>query len=838
MTDSFTRFLAALLMAGLVACGGGGSSGNTGTPSATAPTTTTTATIATTTTTTIQITPIISSFLADPGTIAAGQNLTLTWEVSNATTLSINQGIGDVSGTSSRIVTPAASATYTLAATNAHGTQTAIVSVVVGTVATAGSFPILYATQVPVSGFTSRTSTFGNHLSSPQSVPRGGDLMIRYPDGSVRNLTEEAGFGMNGFQGATSIAVREPSVHWTGNKALFSMVIGSPGSQYVVEEFYWQIYEVSGLEKGQTASIAKVPLQPATFNNVSPFYGTDERVLFTSDRPRTGERHLYPQLDEYESAPTVTGIWSLNPATGNLFMLNHAVSGAFSPSIDSFGRVIFTRWDHLQQDQQADADRADPSSPYGSFLYANESATAARLSLQNEVFPEPRSDTNPENVANQVNGHTFNNFMPWQLNENGTEEETLNHVGRQELAGTYFPPNFKNDPSLSYYSNESLFANRTYLRGDGGIFHLREDPLHAGVYYGTHAREFGTAAANQIVRFTGHPSLNAEAMVITPVTHAATAGFTEDDATPSPNHSGMYRNPLPMADGTLVAVHTAETRLDQNDGTRALPQYRYQFRLKTLKASGATYTADQTITAGVRKAVWYWDPDYRVDFDGLLWELDPVEVAPRTKPIRPAAALESPERLVLEEESIDEAELRAWLTSNDLALIVTRDNTSRDRGDKQQPFNLQVSGGTSTKGDTGTVYNVAHLQIFQADQIRGYGGTAAPRSGRRPLAQAMHDPKATNPANAGGPTGSVKLGLDGSSAAFVPARRAMTWQLTDGAGKAIVRERNWITFQPGEIRTCASCHGLNTKDQSGLMTPINKPEALRTLMQYWKQLPR
>ncbi|UUZ54554.1 hypothetical protein LP419_40695 [Massilia sp. H-1] len=66
----------------------------------------------------------------------------------------------------------------------------------------------------------------------------------------------------------------------------------------------------------------------------------------------------------------------------------------------------------------------------------------------------------------------------------------------------------------------------------------------------------------------------------------------------------------------------------------------------------------------------------------------------------------------------------------------------------------------------------------------------------------------------------------------------MTWQLTDASGKAVVRERNWISFQPGEIRTCASCHGLNTKDQAAGFPPINKPEALRTLLRHWKQLPK
>jgi len=770
--------------------------------------------------------------------VNAGQSFALTWNVAGATSISIDHGIGDVTGTSSRTVSASSAITYTLTATNAQGSTTLSTSVIVAPPVTASSYPILYVTQTPVSGFASRTTTFGNHLASAQAVPRGGDLMIRYPDGSVRNLTQEAGFGATGFQGNNAIAVREPAVHWSGTKALFSMVIGSPATRYEVRQFQWQLYEVSGLAKGETAAIVKIAQQPA-YNNVSPLYGSDDRILFTSDRPRGGEAHLYPQLDEYESSPIVTGIWSLEPASGVLRLLNHTVSGAFSPSIDSFGRVIFTRWDHLQQDQQADADRANPGAPpNGAFLYADESAAAARLPLANEVFPEPRLSSHPENVANRANGHTFNHFMPWQLNEDGTSEETLNHVGRHEFGPSFIPRAFNNDASLLEFSRPTLFANRSLLRQDGGLFHLREDPLNPGRYYGSNVREFGTASANQLVRVTGSPTLNGENMVITPVTHPETANFTVDGATPNAQHTGMYRNPLPMSDGSVVAVHTAETRLDTNEGTRALPRYRYQFRLTALKASGDYFVPERSLTGGTRKALWYWDPDTRVDFDGTLWELDPVEVAPRARPARRSDALEAPERAVLLEEGVDEAQLRAWLSANDLALIVTRDNTSRDQGERQQPFNLRVPGGVSKTGDGGKVYDISHLQLFQADQIRGYGGVATPKAGRRPLAQVMHAPKAQNPANPGAPAGSVKLGLDGSSAAFVPARRALTWQLTDAAGKAVVRERNWLSFQPGEIRTCASCHGLNTKDQAGGFNPINKPEALRTLMKYWKQLPK
>ena len=71
---------------------------------------------------------------------------------------------------------------------------------------------------------------------------------------------------------------------------------------------------------------------------------------------------------------------------------------------------------------------------------------------------------------------------------------------------------------------------------------------------------------------------------------------------------------------------------------------------------------------------------------------------------------------------------------------------------------------------------------------------------------------------------------------ILPARRAMTWQLTDPGGTAVVRERYWLTFQPGEIRTCASCHALNTRDQMNRSVPTNKPEALGELMRYYRQV--
>lgn len=274
--------------------------------------------------------------------------------------------------------------------------------------------PILFVTQLPIPDeWMTISQTFGNHLGSPDKAGRGGDLWIRYPDGTLRNLTEAAGYGNSGFQGSGSIAVRDPHVHWDGNKAIFSMVIGAAEQQYVYNDYFWQLYEISGLGINDTLQISKVPNQPENFNNINPAYGSDERIIFASDRPRNGATHLYPQLDEYESAPTVTGLWSLDPANGNLFILNHSPSGSFRPFVDSYGRIIYTRWDHLQRDQQNDA------GTYGTYNWSGEDINAVQTTANTEYFTESR-------YANgNLNGHTFELFFPGKSTKMAPKKKSL-----------------------------------------------------------------------------------------------------------------------------------------------------------------------------------------------------------------------------------------------------------------------------------------------------------------------------------------------------------------------------------------------------------------------------
>lgn len=663
--------------------------------------------------------------------------------------------------------------------------------------------PILFVAQVPTPGdpFASRLSTFANHIPNLGSVPRGGDLMIRYPNGSLRNLTKEAGFGMEGLQTANAIAVREPTVHWSGSKAVFSMLVGAAPKQFESPKSVWQLYEVKGLAAGDAAVITKLASQPQGYNNVSPLYASDDRILFTSDRPMGGSAHLYPHLDEYESTPTISGIYSLNTSSGELKLLNHTPSGAFTPIIDSFGRLIFTRWDHLQRDQQAEGDTYQPKN------YASELANAEKLQ-QSETFPESRNGMS--SAYGPVTGFTTNLFTPWQMNQDGTGELTLNHIGRQELAYLgYVGKTFINDPSLRDGSNDPpLFQNRKQIREDGGIFHVREDPADPGIYFGIYAREFGALTTDQIVRFNGSPSLNAEQMVFS-------------DATPANQSGGRFRNPLPMSSGHMVATYTISPVVREG----------IDLRLYTMARNGdGTLAVGQPLTPGIHKTISWWSPDAKLSFSGNLWEIEAVEVVARQRPAATSSTTDPVEKAVLAEEQVDESSLRAWMIENNLSLIVTRNQTSRDRGDKQQPFNLEVPGGATTVGNMGSVYKIQHYQILQGNQIRSYDSF---NKGRRTIAQPISG--AMNPQNPGGPAGSVRIAADGSTAAFVPSNRALTWQTTDSAGEPIVRERVWVTLQPGEIRTCAGCHGENSKNQAGHGAPVNKPEALREILRYWKQ---
>ena len=69
---------------------------------------------------------------ASPSTIAAGGSSTLSWTTSGASSVSIDQGVGSVAASGSRLIAPGATTTYTLTATSTGGSTTSTAVVTVG----------------------------------------------------------------------------------------------------------------------------------------------------------------------------------------------------------------------------------------------------------------------------------------------------------------------------------------------------------------------------------------------------------------------------------------------------------------------------------------------------------------------------------------------------------------------------------------------------------------------------------------------------------------------------------------------------------------------------------
>jgi len=94
--------------------------------------------------------PVINSFSASPETIYKGQSVTLSWDVSGATAVTIQPYIGAAQQVGSQVLPLANSTTFTLTATNSAGSTKRDVTVIVG--APLAGTPDLEVTEIFVRG--------------------------------------------------------------------------------------------------------------------------------------------------------------------------------------------------------------------------------------------------------------------------------------------------------------------------------------------------------------------------------------------------------------------------------------------------------------------------------------------------------------------------------------------------------------------------------------------------------------------------------------------------------------------------------------------------------------
>jgi len=75
--------------------------------------------------------PVIGTFSSSPSTVNPGGTSTLSWNVTGANSVSIDNGIGQVNAAGTMAVSPATSIVYTISATNSAGTLTSSAAITV-----------------------------------------------------------------------------------------------------------------------------------------------------------------------------------------------------------------------------------------------------------------------------------------------------------------------------------------------------------------------------------------------------------------------------------------------------------------------------------------------------------------------------------------------------------------------------------------------------------------------------------------------------------------------------------------------------------------------------------
>ncbi|HEV7572010.1 MAG TPA: hypothetical protein VGQ21_10985 [Thermoanaerobaculia bacterium] len=127
--------------------------------------------------------PPTATFSAAPTSITAGQSSTLTWTSSNATSISIDNGVGSQALNGPVSVSPASTTTYTLTATGPGGTTTKTATVTV--------------TQ------PAPTATFS---ASPTSINAGQSSTLTWSSTNATTISIDNGVGSKPVSGTASVS--------------------------------------------------------------------------------------------------------------------------------------------------------------------------------------------------------------------------------------------------------------------------------------------------------------------------------------------------------------------------------------------------------------------------------------------------------------------------------------------------------------------------------------------------------------------------------------------------------------------------------------------------------
>ena len=194
--------------------------------------------------------PTINTFTATPATVAAGAPTTLAWSVTGATTLTIDNGVGVVTGTSIDVIPPmgatATATTYKLTASSSYGTRYAYATVTSGPPAslTYSQNPATYLRTVAITpnvpshaaGPITAYAVLGTTLPPGLSLDPTSGVISGTPTAVVPTTTYVIrGSNTYGFTAASVVlTVTEPPPVITYTGSTYALPLGVPVSLFPI----------------------------------------------------------------------------------------------------------------------------------------------------------------------------------------------------------------------------------------------------------------------------------------------------------------------------------------------------------------------------------------------------------------------------------------------------------------------------------------------------------------------------------------------------------------------------------------------------------------------------
>ena len=295
--------------------------------------------------------PVIVQFTVSPASINAGEAAILSWEVQNASSISIDPGIPAAPSVGAEKVAPASTTTYILTASNKAGsTRSTVLLTVVGSGGTpASGSPVIISFSASPSNISLGASSVlswttsnatGAKISGIGNVGTSGTTSVN-PTSSTTYILEATN-GASSVSASTTVVVDAPSSPPPGSASLPSILTFTANPNSVTlggsTLLSWNVANASSVSLqgyGPVAASGSLTIYPSstgtitfelTAQNAAGYSNASTTIVVYSSTtpPPTGSR---PAATLYISPSSIT--------SGNSATLSWMTSGASSVSIDN-----------------------------------------------------------------------------------------------------------------------------------------------------------------------------------------------------------------------------------------------------------------------------------------------------------------------------------------------------------------------------------------------------------------------------------------------------------------------------------------------------------------------